>query len=218
MLPDGRGSVPTCPSATGWSRRSSGPPRSARPRSRSSATTRPRGGAGPSRRRSSRRSGRASRADIGPVAIHAAYLVNLAGADADFFERSVEVLAAELRQRAGVRRAVRQRPHRLAPRRRAGRGDERLAEGVIRAARDRPSGPPRRPAADSSARELGGRWLTRWGRRRGAGRRSPRRIARDAACPATRVGFCLDTAHAWGAGYASPIPTRSTRSSSGSTR
>ena len=33
-----------------------------------------------------------------------------------------------------------------------------------------------------------------------------------------RVGFCLDTAHAWGAGYASPTRTRSTRSSTASRR
>ena len=37
--------------------------------------------------------------DIGPVATHAAYLVNLAGSDADLFARSVSVLAEELRWR-----------------------------------------------------------------------------------------------------------------------
>lgn len=35
--------------------------------------------------------------DIGPLAIHASYLVNLAGPDEDFFARSVAVLAHELR-------------------------------------------------------------------------------------------------------------------------
>jgi deoxyribonuclease-4 len=35
--------------------------------------------------------------DIGPVAIHAAYLVNLAGPEPAFYERSVAVLASDLR-------------------------------------------------------------------------------------------------------------------------
>ena len=34
---------------------------------------------------------------MGPIAIHAAYLVNLAGSDQAFVERSVDVLATELR-------------------------------------------------------------------------------------------------------------------------
>jgi len=34
--------------------------------------------------------------DIGPVAVHASYLVNLAGPEPDFFERSIGLLAAEL--------------------------------------------------------------------------------------------------------------------------
>ena len=34
--------------------------------------------------------------DIWPVAIHASYLVNLAGPEEDFFARSVEVLASDL--------------------------------------------------------------------------------------------------------------------------
>ena len=42
-------------------------------------------------------------------------------------------------------------------------------------------------------------------------------IAGQRVAPA-RVGFCLDAAHAWGAGYRISEPTRSTRSSSGSTR
>src|SRR6188472_1552468 len=35
--------------------------------------------------------------DIRPIAIHAAYLVNLAGPEPDFFERSIDLLATELR-------------------------------------------------------------------------------------------------------------------------
>ena len=40
---------------------------------------------------------RLSQHGIGSVAIHAAYLVNLAGPDPLFFQRSVDVLAADLR-------------------------------------------------------------------------------------------------------------------------
>ena len=34
--------------------------------------------------------------DIGPIAVHASYLINLCGADADFWQRSVDTLASEL--------------------------------------------------------------------------------------------------------------------------
>ena len=39
--------------------------------------------------------------DIRPVAIHAAYLVNLAGAIADFHERSIDVLAHDMASAPG---------------------------------------------------------------------------------------------------------------------
>ena len=35
--------------------------------------------------------------DIGPVAVHASYLINLAGPEPEFFERSIALLGAELR-------------------------------------------------------------------------------------------------------------------------
>ena len=54
--------------------------------------------------------------DIAPVAIHAAYLVNLAGPEPEFFERSVEVLATELRGAPAFGGPVHQRPHRVASR------------------------------------------------------------------------------------------------------
>ena len=41
---------------------------------------------------------------------------------------------------------------------------------------------------------------TRWGRRSRSWPRSPTAIAGQRVAPA-RVGFCLDAAHAWGAGY-----------------
>src|SRR4051812_516833 len=69
---------------------------------------------------------------IAPIAIHAAYLVNLAGPDEDFFERSVSVLASELRCAAGFAATlvnVHTGSHRdTSPE----EGIRRLAEGVAR--------------------------------------------------------------------------------------
>src|SRR5690349_16947262 len=39
---------------------------------------------------------RLAQLDIGPVALHAAYLVNLAGPEDEFFARSIEVLTSDL--------------------------------------------------------------------------------------------------------------------------
>ena len=92
---------PRCPPAPGERH---GEGRRARPRPsgprrcRSSATTRPPGVAAPSRRPSCPPSASGSLArDIGPVAIHASYLINLAGPEPDFRERSISLLAHELR-------------------------------------------------------------------------------------------------------------------------
>src|SRR5205809_595631 len=79
--------------------------------------------------------------DIRPVTIHAAYLVNLAGPDPDFFERSVEVLTRELQMAPGFGATfvnVHTGSHRDAGVR---AGTERIAEGVARrlaATDDRP--------------------------------------------------------------------------------
>ena len=101
-FPTDDASAPTSRSAAAWSRPSTGRTRSAPARSRSSPTTRPRGAAAPRRRPSCPRSAsRLVELDIAPVAIHASYLVNLAGPEEDFFERSVDVLASELRAAPG---------------------------------------------------------------------------------------------------------------------
>ena len=52
--------------------------------------------------------------DIWPVAIHAPYLVNLAGTDEDFFGRSVSVLADGPAGCPGVCGAIHEHPHRIA--------------------------------------------------------------------------------------------------------
>ncbi|MEA2608366.1 MAG: deoxyribonuclease, partial [Chloroflexota bacterium] len=67
---------------------------------------------------------------IGPVAIHAPYLVNLAGPDEGFFTKSVAVLASEMRAAPGFRARfvnVHVGSHRGAG---IEAGIERLAEGL----------------------------------------------------------------------------------------
>jgi deoxyribonuclease-4 len=134
--------------------------------------------------------------DIRPVTIHAAYLVNLAGPDPDFFERSVEVLARELKMAPGFGATfvnVHTGSHRDAG---VQAGTERIAEGVARsfaATEDKPD-----DAVLLLENSAGGGFGI------GATVEELAGIAAAvAACgvPDRRVGFCLDTAHAWGAGY-----------------
>ena len=134
--------------------------------------------------------------DIRPVAIHASYLVNLAGPEEDFFGRSVGVLASELRaapwfaaryvnvhigshRGAGVPAGIARLADGLAPRHGRGRPDARWADDR---ARER-----RRAAASGSART----WPS-WPA-------SPRPAWRTASI-GIGSGFCLDAAHAWAAG------------------
>jgi deoxyribonuclease-4 len=134
--------------------------------------------------------------DIHPVTIHAAYLVNLAGPDPDFFDRSVEVLSRELQMAPGFGATfvnVHTGSHRDAGVR---AGTERIAEGVARsfaATEDKPD-----DAVLLLENSAGGGFGI------GATVEELAGIAAAiAACgiPDRRVGFCLDTAHAWGAGY-----------------
>lgn len=134
--------------------------------------------------------------DIGPLAIHASYLVNLAGPDEDFFARSVAVLAHELRVAPayGARFVnVHVGSHR-------GSGPEagtrRVAEGVALVLAEVDAGPE--AALLVLENSAGG----------GAGLGTTvEELAAilDAAAArgvdTARLAFCLDTAHAWGAGY-----------------
>ena len=123
---------------------------------------------------------------------------------ASLFERSVTLLAHELRARAGVRGPVRERPHRVAPGPRASTaGIARLADGICRTLAlstsvDRVPGAG--PTDDARARELGRQRRRPRHRRRRARAASPR-PSRARGIDRRRVGFCLDTAHAWGAGH-----------------
>jgi deoxyribonuclease-4 len=134
--------------------------------------------------------------DIGPVAIHAAYLVNLAGFVADFHERSVDLLATDLDSAPGF--AARFVNVHTGSHRGAGpaEGARRLAEGVARAIgrSERTADAPMLVLENSA----GG------GDSMGSTVEELADIADAIAArgvPTTSVGFCLDAAHAWGAGY-----------------
>mgnify|MGYP006270103369 CR=1 FL=1 len=138
---------------------------------------------------------------VGPVAIHAAYLVNLAGPDEDFFAKSIAVLAAELRA-APAFSASFVNVH-IGSHRGSGleAGVARVAEGlrlVLAEVEATPGGPL--VVLENSA---GGGFGI------GASIEELAAIAEAAdraGVPAERFAFCLDTAHAWGAGYAISEP------------
>ncbi len=133
---------------------------------------------------------------IGPVSIHAPYLVNLAGPGGTSFERSVELLAAELRGASafGARFVNVHVGSHLGHGVTA--GIERLTDGVrdvfARAAASGDDGAML--VLENSVGSGGGLGVTvdELGRIADA--------LRDAGVPDQRLGFCLDTAHAWGAG------------------
>src|SRR4051794_29720057 len=133
--------------------------------------------------------------DIAPIAIHASYLVNLAGPDEVFFSRSVGLLGSELRTAPGfLGRFV--NVH-IGSHRGAGvaAGMQRLADGVALALAevdidvDTPVIVLENSAGAGfglgmSVTELAGIAEAVYGR----------------GVPRERVAFCLDAAHAWGAG------------------
>ncbi len=135
--------------------------------------------------------------DIGPMAIHASYLVNLCGADDEFWLRSIDTIAAELRM-AELYGAELVNVH-VGSHRGLGRaqGMARLATG-LREVFDRVPLSPTMPklALENSA-----------GGGDGVGSRMEDladilEAAARADVDVSRLGFCLDTAHLWGAGYA----------------
>jgi deoxyribonuclease-4 len=134
--------------------------------------------------------------DIGPLTIHAAYLVNLAGPDPGFFERSVEILTTELQMAPGFGARfvnVHTGSHRDAG---VAAGTARIADGVARSLAATDDGPD--DAVLVLENSAGGGFGI------GATVEELAGIADAIAArgvPDRRVGFCLDTAHAWGAGY-----------------
>jgi deoxyribonuclease-4 len=136
--------------------------------------------------------------DIAPLATHGAYLINLAGADHVLRDASIALLAAELA--AGRFLGARYVNIHIGSHRGAGvdAGIERLATGLVQAFEaatpDAPGGPDPVVTLENSAGGGGGLGID-----------IPELAAIAAAVdragiPRSRVGFCLDTAHVWGAG------------------
>ena len=134
--------------------------------------------------------------DIRLAAVHAAYLINLAGPEPDFWARSVSVLAAELRMAeaygaplVNVHIGSHKGAGPEAGRRQLGRG---LAEALAAAELSADTGP--RLVLENSA---GG------GDALGDSVEDLAAILEAAAAAGVaqaRLAFCLDTAHLWGAG------------------
>jgi deoxyribonuclease-4 len=138
-------------------------------------------------------------AGIGPIAVHAPYLVNLCGANDDFWQKSVATMANELRVGAayGADFVVMH----IGSHRGLGReaGIARLIEGLAAVFAEVPivagsTRPPRLVLENSAGT--------------GDGIGAPLEDLADiydaaaaAALPLDRLGICLDTAHLWGAGY-----------------
>jgi deoxyribonuclease IV len=137
--------------------------------------------------------------DVRPVAVHASYLVNLAGPERSFRASSIDVLASDMAAAAGYGASivnVHTGSHRDTS---VAEGIERVAAGVAEVlARSSPDGP-----ALVLENAAGGGWSV------GTTVEELARIADAAAglgVPEARLAFCLDVAHAWGAGVAMDDP------------
>ena len=133
---------------------------------------------------------------IATLSVHAPYLVNLAGPDGETWNRSVELMANELRVAAAYGAAfvnLHTGSHRGEG---IPAGTARLAEGLRRALED----------AGDDAGEVALVLENGSGGGFGLGT-SPEELgaiacaAAELGVPRERLGFCLDTAHLWGAGY-----------------
>ncbi len=133
---------------------------------------------------------------IGPVAVHAAYLVNLAGPEPNFFARSVEVLASDLAAAPGFGAQfvnVHTGSHRDTG---IAVGSRRLADGVARVLDQVEDGPGAAMLVlENSAGGGFGIGATVDELATIAEALTARGVAPD------RVGYCLDTAHLWAAGH-----------------
>jgi deoxyribonuclease IV len=136
--------------------------------------------------------------DIGPISIHAAYLINLAGPDEELFGKSVDLLRHEL-DHAPEFAAAFVNVH-VGSHRGAGRdaGIRRLIDGLERAADGLPS-----PATDPTAPLIVLENSSGGGFAIGVTIEELAMIL-DAAAERGldgRLAICLDVAHLWGAGY-----------------
>lgn len=140
-------------------------------------------------------------AGVGPLAVHAPYLVNLATPDPALLERSCEVMVAELRM--GERYGARYVNVHIGSHKGAGleEGLERAGEAVARIldAVSPTTDTPMLVLEDSAGQgDSVGVTMAELGA-------ILRSAARHGADP-SQVGVCLDTAHLWGAGYAIETP------------
>ncbi|MFN8622020.1 MAG: deoxyribonuclease IV [Chloroflexota bacterium] len=136
-------------------------------------------------------------AGVGPLAIHAPYLVNLASPDPVVLERSMEVMHAELTM--GARYGARFVNVHIGSHKGEGlaRGLDRAGETVARILDAVPPGPdvPLLVLEDSAGQgDSVGVTMAELG--------TILRAAAAHGADPSRVGVCLDTAHLWGAGYA----------------
>ena len=136
--------------------------------------------------------------DVAPVVVHASYLVNLAGPDPTFREASIGVLASDMAAARGYGASivnVHIGSHRDTS---VELGVERVAAGVVEVLRRsrRAAGADDEPVL-TLENAAGGGWSI------GSSIEELVAIADRAAAMGVaerRLGFCLDAAHAWGAG------------------
>ncbi|MFL5717108.1 MAG: deoxyribonuclease IV [Chloroflexota bacterium] len=141
--------------------------------------------------------------DIGPVAIHASYLVNLAGTDETSFERSVDLLVSELQAAPGyLARFV--NVH-VGSHLGAGvvAGTARLADGIARVISAVDDGPEAARLVLENSAGSGFGLGTNVSELAGILNAI---VARGV--PSERIAFCLDVAHAWAAGIDVSNPDR----------
>jgi len=133
---------------------------------------------------------------LGPIAVHAAYLINLAGVEDELRRRSVDLLVSELRVAPTF--GARFLNVHIGSHRGAGpaEGIRRVGEGIAAALEAVDGGPDATILVLENSAGAGD----------GLGVDVPELAGVLEACAARgvdlhRLGFCLDTAHAWGAGY-----------------
>jgi deoxyribonuclease-4 len=133
---------------------------------------------------------------MGPIAIHAAYLVNLAGPDEAFFEQSCTVLATEFRVAPGF--GARFVNAHIGSHRGTGveAGMARLAEGVARVFGEVDDGPDSAMLVLENSAGSGDGLGSNLAEIEGILEAIAAR-----GVPDRRVAVCLDTAHLWGAGF-----------------
>ncbi len=140
---------------------------------------------------------------IGPIAVHASYLVNLAGPAEDLFERSVALLAHELAVAPDY--GARFVNIHIGSHKGAGvqAGVARVADGVARVLAGVPGG-GETPVGSQEAPLLVLENSAGSGDGIGVSLEELEAIFEAVAVrgvPADRLGLCLDTAHLWGAGH-----------------